>query len=284
MSDAASFDTLVSRITGCRDDGDGIETKKHIVSTHVSTSQGDLLLTLCALHRAQAIVLSGDSLLAALKWQAPAEPPPKPPVGQATADPGFFLVSVLDGCAPADMAAAVRAYLGSNEGLDRIEIITYVAERGFVTYEADALMSEDCVSWAPPAAEETTTTTAARWRDAWGEGEMPLGKAWYATLSKQRGGRCKIAFLGSSTPDAPLLSRPSDLSKAWKLPSPSMLVSADAGSMHPTQCDSMNRMAHLPQFHECASHTHLAHCLSVLRICCRPMLLHAFLPLHDLAE
>jgi len=40
--------------------------------------------------------------------------------------------------------------------------------------------------------------------------------------------------------------------RLWKAPAPSMLVTADAGSMHPTQCDSIQRLAHLPQFFEWA--------------------------------
>ena len=243
----------MSRIDGFRADSAGADAKRHLVRTHVAAINGDLLRVLCALHKRKVISLAASALVEQIRFTAPAAGGGSKESG-AVIHPGAYLASVLRSCPQEQAHANVQAYLEFNPTLDAVDQVDYLAAHGFVKYDTNKLLEEGgAVTWQPQGLD---ATPAARWRSAWETvcSEVPSGKTWYATLAKQRGGKCQVAFLGSSTPDSPNLMRPKDLMRMWKLPPPSMLVTADAGSMHPTQCDSINRMAHLPQFHEYAPH------------------------------
>ena len=103
------------------------------------------------------------------------------------------------------------------------------------------------MAWCPPQTDEEL---AAAWRAAWGD-HTPEGTPYYATVRDARGRKAKICFLGSALDDGTPIQPPTAIMfRQWKAAAPNLCISADGGSMHPRQCDSIDRMAHLPQFHD----------------------------------
>ena len=243
------LERLVGLVNGCRRDGDGIIAKKHMVHTHcesnAGTAEGDKLQVLCQLHERGCIEINPTALLAVIKWKSATAVSGKAQ-DEASAHPGFFLTSVLAGCDAAEMPSVAGSFIAANSKIDQVDLLRYVANKGFAECESGAL--ESTVDWAPTAGK--VVDKSAAWRAVWGsDNPFPEGKPWFGTIRDSRGARCKVAFLGSCTEDAKELGTPSlVLRKTWKVPNPSLLVVADAGSMHPTQCDSISRMCHLPQF------------------------------------
>ena len=238
---------LSSLVNGCRNDPEGIETKKHIVRRHVSMKGGsaDLLAVLCNLHKREVLQVPPQALFSALKFQ----PAKGGKAGGGAHDPGHFLATALAACDSKDsMAGVVGAYIASNPKLDQVALFAYVNDRGFVEYDAEEVIR--LVTWVPP---DNDGGRPAAWKVLWGLSEpIPTGAPWYATIRDARGRRANLAFLGSVLDDgtAPSLAPPSEVMGTWKVQKPAMCITVDAGSMHPRQLDSINRMANLPQFHE----------------------------------
>ena len=136
MSDGSEYDKLVGLVTGCRNDGDGIEAKRHIVDKHVETyPDKDKLQILCQLHASKCLQLSADALLGVLKWR-------KPPsasgfsLSAVEGHPGFFLTTVLATASPDEMLSVAKAYMASNEKLDQVDLIRYTCANGFIEFDA----------------------------------------------------------------------------------------------------------------------------------------------------
>ena len=245
-----ALERLVGLVNGCRRDGEGIIAKKHMVQTHcennVGTEMGDKLQVLCQLHARGCIDIDAAALLAVIKWKSSTAVSGKAQA-EASAHPGFFLTTVLAGCDASEMPSVAGSFIAANPKIDQVDLLRYVANKGFAECEDAAL--DATVEWAPTAGGKAVDKSAA-WKTVWGsDNPFPAGKPWFGTVRDARGGRVKIAFLGSTTEDAKELGTPSQvIRKTWRVPNPSLLVVADAGSMHPTQCDSINRMCHLPQF------------------------------------
>ena len=250
-SHSESTTELAVLVKGCRDDLEGLEAKKHVVRRHCDTEAGaDMLDVLCALHHLACLVVPAAQLLSelvtykkgTLAGAAGAE---------ASAHTGFFLASALASCAVGDMQATTASFLASNPKLDPVAVLAYVNKKGFIAYDEKQLVS--VIDWTTP---ETDSPKNADWRVIWGlHDRIPEGQPWYANIRDSRGRRAKLAFLGSvvdGDPTADELAKVSEvLTKSeWKVPAPAMCITVDAGSMHPRQLDSINRMAHLPQYNE----------------------------------
>ena len=253
IEDGSTADLAVL-VSGCRDDDEGFQAKKHVVRKHVASSGGDLLQVMCALHARKVIVLPGDALIRALTFKPSSKGAGDNKLQAAQDHPGFFLATALASCtSPSEMPSAVAGFFNVNDKIDVVAAIAYVNSRGFVEYDASDL--EQLAAWRPPDDDDGVK---AAWKLQWGLNDpIPTGPPWYGFVKDSRGRRAKLAFLGSVTEaddpggSCPSLAPPSEiLMRKWKLQQPSTCVTVDAGSMHPRQLDSIHRMAHLPQFYE----------------------------------
>ena len=255
------FSKIAGLVAGCRNDGDGIATKKHIVKSYVDehAAKGDVdyVQVICMLHTKSCISIDSAKAFKAVHWQ-------KPKAGaaggvQEAGNAGFFLASVLEKAEPGDMEKLVEAYIESNPKVDQIELLRYINSKGYIS-AAEADLADSVVNWNQPIHDDDEHE--AEWRQLWRgyprekEPEddsllFPAGPAKVGSIRDSRGNRAKIAFLGSIAEGATELAMPSALLiKTWRLPPPAMVVTVDGGSMHPRCCDSINRMGHLPQFYD----------------------------------
>ena len=195
-----------------------------MVAKYCEATGTPMLEVLCNLHEKKCLTVSADGLLSVLRWKKSGATSFSQ--SEAEGNPGFFLTTVLAATAEGDMLTAVTAFIASNPSLDQVELLRYVASKGFVTYDNDGL--DVAVDFSPPIEE----SGVPKWRELWGEGDTPTGKPWYAVLRDARGARTQFCFLGSQTDDSPELAVPSSIvCKQWKRPQPAIMIVADAGSM-----------------------------------------------------
>ena len=238
---------LIKRVNGCKDDTDGISAKKQLVLSFVGSKKVDLLDTMCWLHLHKSVHVSVDGMLRAVLWKKGSVTPNA--MKDETSHPALFLATTLAGVDVKEMGTVVTEYFRNNPRTNQIEALRYVNWRGFLQMTVEGLVHDaSVVDWKKPLPDGVAAPP--RWTKIW-SGETPQGSASYVSIRDPKGRKFKLAFLGAIDDNYPNLTTPSTIFlDTWKVPKPATLISADAGSMHPRQFDSENRMAHLPQFHE----------------------------------
>ena len=263
---------LVAIVNGCQDNTDGIHAKITLVRSFIAAQKGraNLIDVACWLHLQRAVTIQSAPLLRIVRWQRPKTPRSESDQhADAVQDanrPGLFVASALEACASADdMAAVVETYVASNRQLNVVEMLRYVNWRGFVQIDAATLLSAGpprVIDWTRPPDEPPFIPN---WRLLWkakaeelehDEPKFPRGPPTYFDARDTRGRTARVAFLGSidrkGGSATATLRTPAELltGPVWQLPAPSMCISADAGSLHPRRLDSIDMMAHLPQYKE----------------------------------
>jgi len=251
VADKPSADilALVKKVNGCKDDPDGLNAKKQIVLTYVGTKKVDLIDTLCWLSLQGAILVDPDGLIRAANWRKAGVVADF--VRTETAHPGMFVSSTLASIDAKEMATVVAEYLRKNTHVDKIDVLRYINWRGFMQAAPDVLIEIEVTNWVKPLPDGVAAPL--RWTKVW-DGDFPEGQPTYINVRDPRGRKASLAFLGAIDDNTPSLASPAQLfHDVWKLPRPAMLITTDAGSMHPRQFDSVSRMANLPQLREWVS-------------------------------
>ena len=138
--------------------------------------------------------------------------------------------------------------------MDVVECLRFVNGKGFCSVDRDKLFGENITNWAKPPRDGIYI---APWKKLWDESnptdpQIPTGAPMYVDVRNSRGIKSRFCFLGSIDGESTSLKTPGQVlvDSHWKLPTPSMCISTDAGSMHPRQCDTEKKMHHMPQFRE----------------------------------
>jgi hypothetical protein len=237
---------LSDLVDGCQDNPNGRKSKNSIVKAYLKNNGRDALDTMCALHLLGSVSLSKPKLLGSITWKRPSMS--KQAQLSDAGNPGLFLAGTLASCAAeGEMAEHVDKYFQTNQHVNVIEVIRYVNAAGYISVDATSIMSSSVTNWNKPPPDGRAV---ANWKKMW-EGELPSGPPTYVDLIvRPRGRKARMAFLGSPDDSGanPTLKAPPEIFQGqWNLTPPSNICNADAGSMHPRQCDSINRMANLPQ-------------------------------------
>ena len=169
---------------------------------------------------------------------------------------GLYLASTLAGFPPHDMKSVAEKYFAANAQnpkVDVVDCLRFVNARGFMQIPKAKLFDEGIINWSKPPRDGVEI---AAWKKVWdssnpNDPRIPEGPPTYVNIRNTRGAKATVTFLGAVDDDHPNLAQPPEvLLDTWKLPPPAMCIVTDAGSMHPRQCDSINKMHNLPQFHE----------------------------------
>lgn len=248
--------TLAKLVIGCRDDDEGVSSKKSLVESFMTSSSQNLTEILLAMHVHNAVSVDGRGLIKASKWQhvpMGSKTPRSGSVEEEAGNHGMFLASVLSGLGEGGGAAmsVVDQFCDANPHVDVIELLRYINAIGFFTTSTETLMNGFVVNWKkPPPPKQELPSWTRRWMGT-STPSGPHGASKYVTVrDTARGRSIKLCFLGSVDPMNGILTldSPQKVFDVFGLRRPRMLVNTDAGSMHPRKLDENNMLHNLPGF------------------------------------